>query len=169
MTDAAGFDSFFREVYPRLVLLLMKIGASEADALDAAQEAMTDLLVALSTDRKIRDPRAYVYQAGRRGFIRRAVRARRDEPLEDSTSVPANSEPDMVIMEEERLRVVALMRRLPPAQREVAALHYDGLAISEIAQMTGKLENTVRSLLRHGRTRLKEVIQSESTEAPGAG
>jgi DNA-directed RNA polymerase specialized sigma24 family protein len=59
------------------------------------------------------------------------------------------------------------MRRLPPAQRVVAALHYDGFGVKEISGMTGKPEATVRSLLRYARQQLKEMIESDGdTETP---
>ncbi|CAO5185923.1 hypothetical protein FAIPA1_50149 [Frankia sp. AiPs1] len=58
---AAGFDPFLRKTYPQLVHSLRKIGGSEADAQDAAQEAMADLLCALNEGREIEHPRAYAY------------------------------------------------------------------------------------------------------------
>jgi RNA polymerase sigma-70 factor (ECF subfamily) len=64
---------------------------------------------------------------------------------------------------EEQLRIVALLRRLPEQQRQTAALFYDGMSLAEIAEAVDKPIATVRSNLRHARTRLREMVQSEST------
>jgi RNA polymerase sigma factor (sigma-70 family) len=64
-------------------------------------------------------------------------------------------------------RVVVILRQLPPEQRKVAALFYDGLSMEEIAEVVGKPAVTVRSLLRHARKRLKEVVQSEGVDSSG--
>jgi RNA polymerase sigma-70 factor (ECF subfamily) len=53
-------------------------------------------------------------------------------------------------------------------QRKVVALFYDGLTREEIAEVLGKPVSTVRSHLRHGRTRLWEVIQSKAANVSDA-
>ena len=56
-----GFASFYRQEYRRLVLhLLLKVGASEAEAEDAAQAAM---MQARKRWDRIRSPRAWVRKA----------------------------------------------------------------------------------------------------------
>jgi DNA-directed RNA polymerase specialized sigma24 family protein len=54
--------------------------------------------------------------------------------------------------------VLALLRALPPAQREVLALAADGFEPGEIAEITGQHTATVRSNLRHGRRRLIHLM-----------
>ena len=60
------------------------------------------------------------------------------------------------------MHVIELIRKLPMEQRKVAALFYDGFTHEEIAEILGKTNGNVRSLLRHARLRLKEVIQSQA-------
>jgi RNA polymerase sigma-70 factor (ECF subfamily) len=145
------------------VHFLMKIGASEADARDAAQEAMVDLLYRLRTDPEaVRRPRSYVYKSGKHCFYRLSRLARREDLTAVTTRAPALGGSDgAVLTEEEAQRVLDLLDRLPPAQKEVVALHYDGFTHSEISDIVGKPDGTVRSLLRHGKNRLREVIQTE--------
>lgn len=52
-----GFDPFFNQRYSRTVLLLMVIGANQADAEDAMQEAM---IAAWQQWESIRDPTAWL-------------------------------------------------------------------------------------------------------------
>ena len=149
-----------------MVLYLRKNGASGPEAEDAAQEAMTDAY--RSWDR-IRSPRAWVRRAAFRSYLRHVRKLRRESPaleaedalMADRISRVEGSEPD------EQWRVIAVMRRLPPEQRKVAALFYDGFSLAEIAEVVGKPAGTVRSLLRHARLRLREVILSEGVDSPG--
>jgi RNA polymerase sigma factor (sigma-70 family) len=60
---------------------------------------------------------------------------------------------------EQRQWVLDLLRTLPPEQRKVVALLTDGATCPEIAALTGKSPETVRSLLRHARKTLKELME----------
>lgn len=52
------------------------------------------------------------------------------------------------------------VKALPQKYREVLHLfHYEGYPTSHIAQLLGKKESTVRSLLLRGRTKLKQVLK----------
>jgi RNA polymerase sigma-70 factor (ECF subfamily) len=161
-----GFAAFFQQEYARLVLFLIKNGAGEADAEDAAQEAMAEAIRAWE---RIEKPRAWVRRVALRIYVRRALKERRDDtvPLDDETHGARSGQPDATTIEEEQCQVVALMRRLPPAQRTVIALYYDGFTHDEIADVIDKPAATVRSTLRHARAHLKEVIQSETARIPG--
>lgn len=151
-----------------MVLYLRKIGASEAEAEDSAQEAMTQAFKAWDL---IRSPRAWVRKAAFTSYVRRAESMRRESPVPEAGTLMTGrvSSTESIHQEkQEEWRVIAIMRQLPPQQRKVAALFYDGLLLEEIAEVTGKPAATVRSLLRHARTRLKEVAQSEGIDSPGA-
>jgi RNA polymerase sigma factor (sigma-70 family) len=163
-----GFGLFFRQEYPRVVLYLRKNGASEAEAEDAAQEAMIQTYKAWE---KIQFPRAWVRKAAFTSYLRLVEKARKEnavpEPGEFMTG-RAGSTDGKYEESQEEWRVIAIMRQLPSEQRKVAALFYDGLPPEEIAEVIGKSAATVRSLLRHARTRLKEVIQSDGVDSLGA-
>ncbi len=52
------------------------------------------------------------------------------------------------------------VRALPEKYREVIHLfHYEGYSTAQIAKMLGRKESTVRSDLRRGRQRLKEILK----------
>jgi RNA polymerase sigma-70 factor (ECF subfamily) len=158
------FASFFRQEYPRLVLFLLKEGASEPEAEDGAQEAMAQALAAWD---RPRSPRAWVRRAAFTIYVRHATRLRREQAaLAQAVSVTSRASVAEANYKEGQWRIVAIMRQLPPEQRKVAALFYDGLTQYEIAEVIGKPVATVRSLLRHARIRLKEVIQSQGLDSP---
>lgn len=148
------------------MLYLRKNGASEAEAEDAVQEAMTQVYKAWD---RIRSPRAWVRRAAFTCYVRHAKRVRKENPVPElETLMSGRVSPTEENHKEEQWRVIAIMRQLPPEQRKVAALYYDGLSLEEIAEVADKPAATVRSLLRHARNRLKEVVQSEGVDSPGA-
>jgi RNA polymerase sigma factor (sigma-70 family) len=161
-----GFASFYRQEYLRIVLFLRNDGASGAEAEDAVQEAMTQ---AYRRWDKIEKPGAWVRKAALSCYLRQKAKVNREVRVPEPEVLMANRvSPTGESHHEGQLRVVMLMLQLPPQQRHVAALFYDGLSLSEIAQVTGKPVATVRSLLRHARNRLEEVVQSEGVDSADA-
>src|SRR5262245_3084657 len=113
--------------------MLMAMGASRADAEDAAQEAM---VLAWQQWEGIRQPTAWVRTVAVRTFWKQAdSRPSQAEPLE---LVGDSADPDLGIFTEEQQQVLRLLRGLPVGQRTVIALFYDGLSCEEIAELTGK-------------------------------
>jgi DNA-directed RNA polymerase specialized sigma24 family protein len=80
----------------------------------------------------------------------------------DESAPEAELGSDLSIFADEQQYVLRLLRALPPQQRTVAALFYDGLACEEIAELGGRPPATVRSHLRHARGRLKELVTASS-------
>jgi RNA polymerase sigma factor (sigma-70 family) len=152
------FDTFFREQFSRIVVLLISIGASQSTAEDATQEAM---ILAWNQWASIREPTAWVRTVAVRSFLR-IVRGNGAQmvPLDESIPDPVGND-GLGNFEEEQQQVLRLLRALPAGQRAVTALYYDGLNCEEIAEVLGKRPATVRSNLRYARESLREVIASE--------
>ncbi len=71
--------------------------------------------------------------------------------------------------EEERLAVRAALAQLSPLVRAVVVLHHMvGLSVREVADVVGTSENTVKTQLRTGLARLREVLGDDYGSA-GAG
>jgi RNA polymerase sigma factor (sigma-70 family) len=155
-----GFDSFYRKRFNELVILLVAMGASRADAEDATQEAM---VLAWKKWNSIHEPAAWVRTVAVRRWWSLVRTGRYAVPLDGSVSEPA-VESDLGIFAEKQ-HVLNLFRRLPPKQRMVVGLYYDGASCKEIAELLTMSPATVRSNLRHAREALmndlKEVIASE--------
>ena len=152
----SGFAVFFRGRFGRTVIMLIAMGASRADAEDAAQEAM---LMAWRQWDSIQEPVAWTRTVAIRAYWRQARMERQAGPLEEC-DCQVESDSDLAIFAEEQQRVLCMLRALPPEQRTVIALHYDGATCEEIARLTGKPSSTVRSHLRHARKTLKELMSS---------
>jgi len=144
--------------FSRTVVLLIAMGAGLADAEDAAQEAM---ILAWQNWAVIREPAAWVRTTAIRVFFKQSSRKRNRTVRLDEADAYPSADPDLEIFAEEEQNVLRLLRALPPGQRTIAVLFYDGMPCEEIAEFVGKTPATVRSQLRHARKTLKELIASD--------
>jgi RNA polymerase sigma-70 factor (ECF subfamily) len=151
-----GFASFFREQFSRVAFLLIKLGASRADAEDAAQETMVEVWQKWDS---IDNPAAWVCAVA--VFKYRKLLSKRPTTVSLPESVSATTvAPDLIFLAEEQQHVLSVFHLLPLMQRIVLALTYDGFTCREIAELLGITEATVRSHLRHARNNLKEMMLS---------
>jgi RNA polymerase sigma factor (sigma-70 family) len=171
---------FYAELYRRhrspLVWHVRSQGATETEACDAVQEAFA---AALRTGR-IRDQDAW-YGWLRTVAVRSYRHARRargesnsggrlsvefmptadlPEPLGHSGAT--TSESAAAQLQEEF--VLSLLRSLPPRQREVFCLHFEGCTAPEIAAQLGIQEAAVRQNISRARRLLKELISQGGEE-----
>jgi RNA polymerase sigma-70 factor, ECF subfamily len=78
---------------------------------------------------------------------------------------PEPSPPAQALAGEARDLVHQLVAGLPPAQREVVALHYLGdFSIEEVAAATDRTRGAVRILLHRARTRLRKALQGKEED-----
>nr|BFE60486.1 sigma-70 family RNA polymerase sigma factor [Dactylosporangium thailandense] len=144
----AEFSLFYENDFPRLVAFLTVHGVPIATATDVAQEAMTE---AFRQWDSLDAPRAWVRKVAARMWWRRAQRDEREAPTERLPEGEVILQSDVALEIEARHDFVALVKRLPMAQRQVIAWTYDGFQPTEIAAQLGKSPATVRSLLRKAR------------------
>ncbi|AEV84239.1 hypothetical protein ACWT_3216 [Actinoplanes sp. SE50] len=120
------FELFFRGRFPELVRFLMiKEDATLQDAEDAVEDAMSSAYRCWS---KIDNPDAWVRQAAVHALIgiRRRDRRRRLALLAMRGQRTADSDLADSALHEEAEGVLAVLKKLPPAQREVLAYRLDG-------------------------------------------
>jgi RNA polymerase sigma-70 factor (ECF subfamily) len=140
------FKEGFVRWAPEVRRVLRHMGATSEEADDAMQEAVE------STLRKRPDlhaPRAYLMRAARNKYLS-VVRSRRHtDDIEEEhgldTAAPSSLQPEnRVVSLELRDRLVIALRSLPLAHREAFVLHAaEDFSYAEIAQITGRKENTV--------------------------
>lgn len=84
------------------------------------------------------------------------ARARRPEIVAEP---PERVEPDATGRVDERMRVLAALRRLPDRQREVLVLRvYADMSEAQTAEVLGCSVGTVKSSAHHGAARLRELL-----------
>jgi RNA polymerase sigma-70 factor (ECF subfamily) len=147
--DPAAIDELIRALATDLGPVCGAIALDDGD--DALQEALLAVLRSLD---QLRDPAA-VRGWARRIAVREAVRmARRrsrvtpvgGRPVEDAAALLATAEEELGGAVDRRLDVVAVLRRLDPAQRAVLVLrHVHGLDEREVADVLDVPVGTVKS------------------------
>ena len=137
------------------MVLLISAGASRADAEDATQEAM---IQAWQQWESIREPAAWLRTVAFRAWSKQGNMQRFNTVQLDDADRSTVPDRDLSIFATEQQKVLRLLRALPPMQRAVAALFYDGAPCDEIAGLLDISEATVRSHIRHARKALKEMM-----------
>ncbi|SFF53853.1 RNA polymerase sigma-70 factor, ECF subfamily [Actinacidiphila alni] len=142
------FSAFYRAEVRALVVFLLHHGATLAVAADMAQEAMIQAHRYWAT---IRAPRAYVRTVAARALARKTASVLED-PVDD---VPEPTSllprPDAYADWEDQHVTLALLRSLPPRQRQVLAWTLDGYTPTEIAEQLSMTPEAVRASLKKAR------------------
>lgn len=155
----SSFEVFYREEYGSVLALVYGLSGSRWVAEDLAQEAFL---------RVHREWRRVAGMESPGGWVRRvAINLARSRLRRLRSEAAA------------RLRLGAMsvsmgqpagefdefwreVRRLPDRQAQVIALRYiDDLSVSEIAQVLGVAEGTVKAQLHQGRTRLRRQFEAK--------
>ena len=167
--EAGSFEDFFTEWYPRVVAFVMQRrgGATEADAHDAAQNAMIQLLRCWGRPDY---PKAYLFKVALREYasvVKDHERHGRVAIEDDLASAESDRSKEGEI--DNRLLIVELVRKLSPAERDVVGLDLCDLSTEQIAEILGKPQSTVRSLRRNAHNHLKALRDGGATQEGGTG
>jgi RNA polymerase sigma-70 factor (ECF subfamily) len=164
--DACGafYDRYARLAYP----LIMRILRDPADAADVLQEVFWEAWQAAATYDPARgSPEAWIVTRARTRAIDRlrAIRRRGETfvaPLdEEMTAAPSDLGGDVAARVADRKAVEDVVDRLPDVQREVIELaYYGGLTQTEIADRLKQPLGTVKTRMRMGLERLREMMKA---------
>lgn len=161
--DSAAFDEFYRAAAPRVIHLVYATTGDLTLAQDSTQEAFARAWRDWSQVSTAEDPLAWVRTVARRIAISEWRRSKaRSRAYTRHGSQESHAPPD-----ENRLAVVAALRRLSPVLRETLALHY--LADRTIEQISAELEvpeGTVKARLHRGRSQLAELLRTTADTPP---
>jgi RNA polymerase sigma factor (sigma-70 family) len=154
----AAFSFFYRSLFVSLVAQSIRFGVPAADAPGLVQDLMLEIYARWAD---ISFPGAYA---------RRTVAFRAADLLKQSSrlivedgayftglgyELTSGLPHGLLAVEGEQL-VLEALAQLPPIQRAVFALTYDGFPCEDIGEILGMKEATVRSNLRHARRTLSD-------------
>ena len=165
--DRDAFAQFYDRHAPLVFPLILKIVRERAEAADVLQEVFWEAWQgAAGYDPERGSPEAWMVTRARSRAIDRIRALRRrsetfvapaDEALTAAAGDPAR---DAAVRAEERGILRSALDRLPEAQREVIELaYYGGLTQTEIAARLKQPLGTVKTRIRLGLERLREVVQ----------
>jgi RNA polymerase sigma factor (sigma-70 family) len=171
--DEDEFAALYRHQRSALVWYLRCHGADQAEAADAVQDAFASALVAADD---VRDQRAwpawlrtvamrcYLRALARRGAMQAAETARVSVVLmADVPDVAVAAATDIPEARQQEELVLALLGGLPPQQRRVFALCYEGWSTADIATQLGIDQAAVRQNIARARAALRRSIMEHST------
>ena len=176
--DAAALDALYLRHAPRVFALCVRILRSRTEAEEVLQEVFWELWRGAGRYAAERgSPRVYLVQLSRsRALSRLRLRRRREALLAEAGGAGAiaaemlgqDSGKDALAAAargEESEHVHAALRALPEVERRAVTLaFFDGLTQSEIATRLGEPLGTVKSRIRRGLLRLRDLLVDEGGE-----
>lgn len=166
MRDTRGFDEFYRGTSIRMLRYGYGVVGNLNEAQDVVQEAYTRAWQHWRTVARHPNPEAWL----RLVIVRLANdRWRRLSRLRLVLLRTDRSEPAPPPTED-RVVLLAALRRLPMTQRQALALHYlFDMPVADIAQETGVAVGTVKSWLSRGRAGIAAVLTGSPTRTGPRG
>jgi RNA polymerase sigma-70 factor (ECF subfamily) len=160
-----GFEAFFADDHPRLVGFLIRLGYQADVAEDAAAEAMYKVHEKWTT---VEHPKAWVRTVASREAMNQSIRDTEGRKRAgESPWALQGTVPDPTRMVDTRMVRDQLLQSLPDRQREIMAWTFDGFEPTEIANALKIPPDTVRSHLRHARTKLKQLWKQLNQHTEG--
>lgn len=160
-SEFSSFDEFFRCQFGRVVGFLMKTGFDLDEARDASAEAMLRAYEAWSS---LTQPRAWTYKTAHRIAVRKARRDRDGVHRAVSAGWGVSEPIDPCAMIDDYAEVLTVLAGLSHAQRLVMSWRLHDFTPREIADQLGMNEVTVRSHIRHARTKLRKHFDAAKNE-----
>ena len=153
--DAISLGAAFEREAPVLLAAARAITSDRSEAEDLVQ---TTFELAIRRVHQLRDPnalRAWLLTIQTREAFRTIRRLRRT--LHVSGGVPEGSVEPLAMADHIAIRDA--LRALPPRMRASIVLHHMvGMTVPQVAQAVGRSENTIKSQLKDGLTRLREGL-----------
>ena len=149
---------------PTVYRACLRILGQQHDAEDVTQEAFITAFRSMRTYRGDGSLRGWLLRIATRLAFRRLSQRRPadalDDPLSDRLRADPRAEPAAaMILNERRAAVRDAVASLPEQYRDVVALRFFAdLSLSEIATVTGRPLNTVKTHLRRGLERLEPAL-----------
>ena len=163
--DRDAFARFYDRYAPLVYPVILRIVRDAADAADVVQEVFWESWQsAAAYDPARGSPEAWLFTRARTRAIDRVRAVRRRgatfvAPVDEAMAA-APQAPDAAAQAEDRSVVLRALERLPEPQREVIELaYYRGLTQTEIAARIQQPLGTVKTRLRLGLERLREVVR----------
>lgn len=160
MSDSDRVRAVFEASYRRLVGQLYGVCGDLTEAEEVVAEAFA---------RAVQHQRSFVQLDNPEAWLRTvAVNVSRTR-WRRRASVRGRDEVRHPVLDDDRLVLMAALRKLPAAQREAIALHYlADLPIHEVAAATGSPVGTVKARLSRGRAALAVLLADNSDSSEEA-
>lgn len=169
--DRRALEQLLRRHHDRIYAICRRLAGNDADAADAAQEALIAIVRGLPRFAGRAKFSTWAYRVATNAALDE-LRRRKRRPVPasdeaDSRSIPAppDDDPAAVVA---RLELDAALAELPEEFRAPVVLRdVAGCDYAEIARILGIPPGTVRSRISRGRARLAELVSADDGNHPG--
>jgi RNA polymerase sigma-70 factor (ECF subfamily) len=154
----AAFEELVRRHHRPVRAFCARMLGDGAQADDAAQEVFLEVWRTSGRYQPQGRLRSYLLACARNRCLK-VVRRREPAPPDEPPVAVSPDQLDSLLAAERRQRLTGVMQRLPPKLHEALALRFaSGLEYHEIAQITGRGEETIRSRVFLGLKRLRALL-----------
>ena len=163
-----AFDDLYGQYYARVYAYLrFRVGSTEV-AEDLVSQVFERALTHLADLQSTAAAGAWLFRIARNcaiDYFRRLRPAASLDTLIDANHPRGCSPEEMIVAQEERARLLMLLKRLPEREREVIGLKFVAcLQNREIARVLNMPEGTVGSVLHRTLARLRDSLHEEGGE-----
>lgn len=168
MEQRHAYENLLERYLPALRRLARSYVRDPLEQEDLLQEVALGLWTALPSFRGEASERTWLYRVAHNTAISyttgRNRRARREQPGETTDHEAPDASPESAaIAAQRRARLWAAIDELPLVDRQIVALHLEGLSASEIEAVTGLSAGNVAVRLTRARRRLTAQVNGEET------
>ena len=161
--DEEAFVEIYRRHHPRVFRFALRMTGSRDAAQDITQVCFTALLASPSRYRGLRvHLGTYLCATARNQSLKRLRRVHREvqRDLDNRSPDGAGGPLGMLLAEEEARLVRQAVLALAPLHREVVILvEYEGMALSEVAEVVGAEVGTFKVRLHRARRKLHRALE----------
>ncbi|MEE4174763.1 MAG: sigma-70 family RNA polymerase sigma factor [Xanthomonadales bacterium] len=158
--DAKAFEVLYGRYRQSLYGYFLRHVSDEPTANDLYQGCWEKVIRGRKRYRERSPFRAWLFHIAHNHLVDHYRAQRSTAPLPDSLAEESTREPPAQLAEDDRsMAFRAALAELPQEQREALSLRLDaGLSQEEVARVTGVGKETVKSRLRYGIRKLREVL-----------
>ncbi len=156
----AAFEKLFKTYYNEALLYVCSLTHNRALAEDIVQEAFSKALTSIDDERDTF--KYWLFKVSRNCYFDYLRKTKRLTPIDDKQRSEERELVQGLIEKEEYVALYKAISDLKENYREVVLLYYfDGLSVSEIANITGQSTDNVKVLLFRARAKLKQLLEAK--------
>ena len=149
----------FDRMRGKLLRYLLGFGLPDHDCEEIVQETFLALFQHLQRGRSRRNFPAWLFRVAHNLGLRKRMRTRRTEEIDDSVIDPAPSPEDRVATSQTQRRLLAVLHALPEQDRRCLSLRAEGLRYREIAEILDISLGGVSLALRRSLARMSRAAE----------
>ncbi len=160
--DRAVFGALFREHAPGMFRSAFSVLRNEEESWDVVQESFLKILEKPERYAGRGSMRNFLFRVARNAALDRLRRTRVRATGGDPEELPSGSRPvlDSLIGDEDSARLLGLVERLKPLEREILRLRFEEeLDYDGIGRILGKRAGTVRVAVNRSKAKLSKWLE----------